>query len=102
MRLSDDVEVGIPNEYEMCIRDRSDNDRARFELAAIVDSAHAAIISKDLHGNVTSWNRAATEIFGFTRAEMIGQPITRIIPLDLFEDEIAIMESCLLYTSRCV
>lgn len=71
---------------------QSDNDRARFELAAIVDSAHAAIISKDLHGNVTSWNRAATEIFGFTRAEMIGQPITRIIPLDLFEDEIAIME----------
>src|SRR5664279_1813237 len=71
---------------------RSESDHARFELAAIVDSSHAAIISKNLQGNVTTWNRAATEIFGFTAKEMIGQPITRIIPHDLLDTENKIME----------
>jgi PAS domain S-box-containing protein len=67
----------------------SNADRAR--LAAIVDSSDDAIISKTLDGIITSWNRSATRIFGYQPEEMIGQPITRIIPLDLREQEVEIL-----------
>lgn len=61
----------------------------RFHLAAIVDNADDAIISKDLNGVVRTWNDAARRTFGFTAAEMIGQPILKLIPPELqYEEDI--------------
>jgi PAS domain S-box-containing protein len=62
-------------------------------LAAIVESADDAIISKDLNGIVTSWNRAAEQMFGYRAEEMIGRSITAIIPPDLQSDEPRILET---------
>src|SRR4051794_35478800 len=67
------------------MRKRADDAEAR--LAAIVESSEDAIISKTLDGIVTSWNRAAERMFGYSAAEMIGQSIMLIIPPERADEE---------------
>jgi two-component system sensor kinase FixL len=61
-------------------------------LEALIASSNDAIVGKDLDGVVTAWNAAAEQLFGYTAAEMIGQPITRIIPPERLAEEPAILE----------
>jgi PAS domain S-box-containing protein len=61
------------------------------KLAAIVASSDDAIVSKTLEGIITSWNAGAAHIFGYSAEEMVGQPITRIIPPELWPEEDAIL-----------
>ena len=56
-------------------------------LAAIVESSDDAIVSKDLNGIITSWNRGATELFGYTAEEAVGKHITLIVPEDRRDEE---------------
>jgi two-component system, chemotaxis family, CheB/CheR fusion protein len=61
-------------------------------LAAIVASSDDAIVSKTLDGHILSWNAGATRIFGYQTDEVIGKPITIIIPPELHEEERRILE----------
>jgi len=69
----------------------AERDHAYARLAAIVESSEDAIVSKTLEGIVTSWNRAAERVFGWTSEEMIGQSILKLIPDELQHEETEIL-----------
>jgi PAS domain S-box-containing protein len=75
------------------ITSRKNAEQARRHLAAIVESSHDSIIGKDLNGIVTSWNPGAEKMFGYSAKEMIGRPISTIIPAELHEDERRILDT---------
>jgi PAS domain S-box-containing protein len=73
--------VGAVGTYQEVTPPRgADVEHAR--LAAIIDSSDDAIVGKTLEGVITSWNRGAEGLFGYTAAEAIGQHISLIIPAD--------------------
>jgi PAS domain S-box-containing protein len=82
--------MGTPNESRV-IRVEVRDDEARARLAAIVDSADDAIVGKTLDGVITSWNRAAERIFGYTAAEAVGQHILLIVPEDRRAEEATVL-----------
>jgi len=69
-----------------------DSDYARSFLAAVVDSSDAAIVGKDLEGQIVSWNQGAQRIFGYLAEEMIGQSILRLVAPDRQDEESRIIE----------
>src|ERR1041385_2848174 len=64
---------------------------APYWLAALIESADDAIISKTLDGIITSWNQGAQRIFGYTADEVIGKSVTILIPAGYLDEEPAIL-----------
>ncbi|MEK1888131.1 MAG: PAS domain S-box protein [Phyllobacterium sp.] len=83
--------VGALNVLHDISDQRRDEETAQ-RLAAIVESSDDAIVSKDLAGIVTTWNKGAERIFGYTDEEMIGHSITTVIPPDRLHEEPSIVE----------
>ncbi|NOT85000.1 MAG: PAS domain S-box protein [Methylococcaceae bacterium] len=73
------------------INERKLAELTKLRLAAIVESSDDAIISKDLQGIITTWNTGAEKIFGYTANEMIGQPISRLIPTQRQKDDSVVL-----------
>ena len=75
----------------MDITARKEAEAVAYRLAAIVESSDDAIIGTDLSGIVTSWNRGAEAIFGYSDSDMVGTSITRIVPKDRLHEETRIL-----------
>jgi PAS domain S-box-containing protein len=67
-------------------------EQASHRLAAIVESSEDAIISKDLNGVIATWNRGAERLFGYLAPEVVGKPITILIPDGHRDEETSILE----------
>ncbi len=79
------------------IRDITERRRAelgREQLASIVDYSDDAIIGKSLEGIITNWNRGAERLYGYSAAEIIGKPISVLLPPDRI-DELRSIVACL-------
>ena len=74
------------------ITERKEAEAVRHLLASIVDSSEDAIISKNLNGVITSWNKGAEQLFGYTADEAVGKTvISLLIPADRQEEELEIL-----------
>jgi len=69
------------------ISERKRSDQFEQRLALIVESSDDAIVSKDLDGIIKTWNPGAERLFGYTAEEVIGKPITLLIPMDRHDEE---------------
>jgi PAS domain S-box-containing protein len=74
------------------ITERKRDEEIQSRLAAIVEFSDDAIISKTCDGTVMTWNEAATKLFGYAAAEMVGKSITLLIPATHAEEEAQILE----------
>src|SRR5262249_10212633 len=74
------------------ITERKQREQVTALLSAIVDSSDDAILSKDLNGVITSWNKSAERMFGYTAQEAIGQSGAILIPADRLHEESQIFE----------
>jgi len=73
------------------ISERKLGEHAAQHLASIVESSDDAIISKDLNGIIVSWNRGAERLFGYAADEIIGKPVTTLMPLERQNEEPGIL-----------
>ena len=69
------------------VTEEKEAEKLRLLLSSIIESSDDAILSKTLDGIITSWNKGAENIFGFSESEAIGKHISLIIPPDLYSDE---------------
>jgi len=75
------------------VTEQKEAEKASAHLAAIVESSEDAIISKDLNGVVQTWNHGAERIFGYTAAEVVGQSINLLVPLERRGEEDRILQT---------
>ncbi|MGO8765016.1 MAG: PAS domain S-box protein [Limisphaerales bacterium] len=73
------------------LTERKESEKALGHYAALVESSEDAIIGKSLDGIITSWNRGAELIFGYSRAEAVGKPILMLIPEERKDEEPGIL-----------
>jgi PAS domain S-box-containing protein len=76
-------------QVEVALREREQ--RLRW-FASIVESSEDAIVSKDIAGTITTWNNGAERLFGYTSDEIVGKPVTFLIPSDRHTEERTILE----------
>ena len=69
------------------ITERKRSEQVEKRFASIVESSDDAIVSKDLDGIINTWNPGAERLFGYTAKEIIGKPITLLIPIDRHGEE---------------
>lgn len=77
---------------ELEVNERQEMEFARGYLAAIIESSDDAIVSKALDGTITSWNKGAERMFGYSAEEAVGKSILLIIPPELAIDEDEILK----------
>ncbi|HEY8696124.1 MAG TPA: PAS domain S-box protein [Rhizomicrobium sp.] len=75
----------------MDITEQKRGEEAVHRLAAIVESSDDAIVSKDLNGVIASWNSGAERLFGYSADEVIGKPVTILIPEERHDEEPGIL-----------
>lgn len=73
------------------ITSRKSNEEAAQRLAAIIEFSDDAILATDLDGVITNWNRGAERLFGYTAGEVVGGPVTVLLPPDRQDEEPAIL-----------
>ena len=69
------------------VTERKGAEEAQLRLVAIINSSDDAIIGKTITGIITSWNPGAEKVFGYTAAEMIGQPMLKLFPRERVDEE---------------
>ena len=77
---------------DLDITDRKKAEEAALRLVSIVESSDDAILGTDLDGVITSWNDAATRLYGYDPDEIIGQPVMVLVPDDRPDEEPGIIE----------
>lgn len=91
---SDEIElVSEVSSRLSALLERVRGEETSARLAAIVEHSGDAIVSKDLHGIVTSWNKGAESLFGYTAEEMVGSSIAQLIPAGLENEETSVLET---------
>lgn len=87
--------MGMPEGPHRTDLVNEDPEMIRERLAAIVRSADDAIFSKDVNGIITSWNNAAERLYGYTAEEIIGRPISIVVPSERQGEELEILRRVL-------
>src|SRR6266576_3051264 len=75
------------------ITDKNKAEEGRYRHAAVIESSDDAIASGTLDGIIVSWNTGAQKLYGYTEAEAVGKPISMLVPPELPDEEIKILET---------